>query len=219
MQRLYLPGISQAHELSCFRELRNLDRDVEPAEWEHAAGQLLESLSEWMSMHRDRYTSLLPFRFYSSSSKSMEVRLLTNPSTVVWRHVGIHDFAGRLELATSVFRHPCTRKILIGRDVCHAWKMGGELEFLERGAAAIRALIWELQLDSATTTPSTLEQMDKRFICARCPAIDEWKQRTWRSCVSRAISRFRNDPPRSQIRFHILSSLRRRLIRTLNGGW
>jgi hypothetical protein len=121
-----------------------------------------------MSLHRDRYTSLLPFRFYSSSSKSMEVRLLTNPSTVVWRHVGMHDFARRLELATSVFRHPCTYKILIGRDVCHAWKMGEELRVsrTRRGAAAIRALIWELQLDSATTTLSVL---DKRLICACCP--------------------------------------------------
>lgn len=219
VQRLYLPSMYQARELSCFKELLKLDRDVEPAEWEHAAGQLRESLSEWMTLHRDRHTSLLSCCFYCSSSKSMEVRLLTDPSTVVWRHVGNHDFAGRLELATSVFRHPNTRKILIGRDVCHAWKMPGELEFLERGAAATHALLRVLQLDSETTTPSTLERLDRRFICASCPAIDEWKQRTWRSCVSHAISRFRNDPPRTQIRFHISSNLRRKLIHNLNGGW
>jgi hypothetical protein len=219
VQRLYLPSIYQARELPCFRELLKLDRDVEPAEWENAAGQLRESLSEWMTLHRDRQMGLPSFRFYSSPSKSMELRLLTDPSTVVWRHVGNHDFAGRLELATSVFRHPDTRKILIGRDVCHAWKMPGELEFLERGAAATRALLRVLQLDSETTTPSTLEKLDKRFICASCPAIDEWKQRTWRSCVSHANSRFHNDPPRTQIRFHISSNLRREPIHTLNGGW
>jgi len=183
MQRLYLPALSQARELSCFRELLNPDRDVQPAEWVLAAGRLRESLSEWMSLRRDRYTNLLPFHFYGSQGKSMEVRLLTDQSIEIWRHVRMHDFAGRLELATSVFRHPDTNSILIGRDICHAWKMAGELEFLERGAAATHALLRELQLDPATTTASMLEQLNRRFVCASCPADLEWVNRSWRSCV------------------------------------
>jgi hypothetical protein len=219
VQRLYLPAISQARELSCFRELLDPDRDVQPAEWVHAAGQFRESLSEWMSSHRDRYTRLLSSHFYGPRGKSMEVRLLTDPSTVVWRHVGMQNFAGRLELATSVFRHPGTNTILIGRDVCHAWKMTGELEFLERGADATHALLRELQLDPATTTPSMLEKLNRRFICVSCPPDLEWIHRSWRSCVSHASSRFRNDSRRSRIRFRILSTDQRQVIHTLNGGW
>jgi hypothetical protein len=149
----------------------------------------------------------------------MSVRLLTDPSTVVWRHVGMLDFAGKLELATSVFRHPDTNTILIGRDACHAWKMPGELEFLERGAAATHALLRELQLDPATTTALVLEQLNRRFICASCPAELEWVHRSWKSCVSHASSRFRNDSPRSRIRFRISSIARTQTIFTLNGGW
>ncbi|KAF8467047.1 hypothetical protein DFH94DRAFT_301394 [Russula ochroleuca] len=82
IQCLYLPAISQAHELSCFRELLNLDResDVQTAERVHAAGQLRESLSEWMSLHKDRYTCLFPFRFDGFRGQSMEVKLLTDSS-------------------------------------------------------------------------------------------------------------------------------------------
>ena len=197
VQRLYLPAISQAHELSCFKELLNLDRDVQPTEWEDAAGQLPGSLSEWMSSRRDRYASQLRFYFYGSQGESMEVRLLTDPSIEFWRQVGMQDFTGDLELATSVFRHPGTNKILIGRDSCHAWKMQGELEFLERGAAATHALLRELQLDPATTTAAMLEQLDRRFTCANCPTHLEWIHRSWRSCVSLTRSQFRNNSPRS----------------------
>ncbi|KAH9988593.1 hypothetical protein BJV77DRAFT_1020843 [Russula vinacea] len=200
VQRLYLPSISQARELSCFRELLDPDRDVQPAEWVHAAGRLRESLSEWMSSHRDRCTRLLSSHFHGSRGKSMEVRLLTDPSTVVWRHVGMHNFAGRLELATSVFRHPGTNMILIGRNACHAWKITGELEFLERGADATHALLRELQLDPATTTPSNLDLLNRRFICASCPADLEWIDRSWRSCVSHFVESSETSHPYPQWR-------------------
>ena len=195
VQRLYLPALSQARELSCFKEISNLDRDLQPAEWEHAAGQIRESLREWMSSHRDRYASQLPFYFYGSQGESLQVTLLADPSIEFWRQVGMQDFTGDLELATSVFRHRDTNMILIGRDACHAWKMQGELEFLERGAAATRALIHELQLDPATTTPAMLEHRDRRFICANCPTDLEWIHRSWRSCVRPPRSRFRNNSP------------------------
>jgi hypothetical protein len=198
VQRLYLPALSQAHELSCFKELLNLDRDLQPAEWEHASGQLRGSLSEWMSSHRDRYASQLPFYMYGSQGESMEVRLLTDPSIEFWRQVGMLDFTGDLELATSVFRHRDTNTILIGRDACHAWKMQGELEFLERGAAATHALLRELQLDPATTSAAMLEQLDRWFTCANCPTDLEWCHRSWRSCVSLARSRFRNNSPSNE---------------------
>jgi hypothetical protein len=193
VQRLYLPSPSQACELSCFREFLNLDRVVQPSEWVHAAGQLLESLSEWMSSHRDKYTSLLPFYSSGDQDKVMEVKLLSDSSIEVWRRVEMHSFAGRLELATSVFRHLNTKTIHIGRDACHAWKMKDELEFLERGAEAVHTLLQELHLGPETTTASTLDQLDMRFICASCPADLQRFPRSWRSCVSSRISRFRNE--------------------------
>jgi hypothetical protein len=190
VQRLYLPPLSQACELSCFREFLDLDRVVQPSEWAHAAGQLLESLSEWMSSHRDKYTSLLPSDSNGDQDKLMEVKYLSDPSIEVWRRVEMHSFAGRLELATSVFRHLDTKTIYIGRDACHAWKTKGELEFLERGAEAVHALLHELHLGPETTTASMLDQLDRRFICASCPADLQRFHRSWRSCVSSRISRF-----------------------------
>lgn len=206
LQRLYLPALSQAHELSCFKELMDLDRDLQPAEWEHAAEQLRGSLSGWMSSHKDRYASQLPCRSYGSQGESMEVALLTDTSIEFWRQFVMRNFTGDLELATSVFRHRDTNTILIGRDACHAWKMQGELEFLERGAAAIHALLRELQRDPATTTPAILEQLDRRFTCANCPTDLEWIHRSWRSCVSLACSRFRNNSPSENQVSHLVES-------------
>jgi hypothetical protein len=208
VQRLYLPSLSQACELSCFREFLNLDRVVPPSEWVHATGQLLESLSEWISSHRDKYTSLLPFDPNEDQDKVMEVKLLSDPSIEVWRRVEMHSFAGRLELATSVFRHFDTKTIHIGRDACHAWKMKDELEFLERGAEAVHVLLQELHLGRDTTTASMLDQLERRFICASCPADLERFPRSWRSCVSSRSSRFRTEMANDLgYRFLILSTV------------
>ena len=188
VQRLYLPSLAQACELSCFRELLNLDRVVQLSEWVHAREQLLESLSEWMSSRRNKYISLLPFDSNGDQEKVMEVKLSSDPSVEVWRRVEMRSFAGRLELATSVFRHLDTKTIHIGREACNAWKMEGELEFLERGAEAVHTLLQELHLSPETTTASMLDQLDRRFICASCPAALQLFPRSWRSCVSSRIS-------------------------------
>jgi hypothetical protein len=45
-----------------------------------AAGQLLDSLSGWISSNRDKYTSLLPFDSYEVQDKAMEVKLMSDPS-------------------------------------------------------------------------------------------------------------------------------------------
>ncbi|KAF8487336.1 hypothetical protein DFH94DRAFT_849739 [Russula ochroleuca] len=195
VQRSYLPAVSQACELSCFRELLNPDRVVLLTEWADATGQLRESLSEWMSLHRDKYTSLLPLNPYGGQVKAMEVKLLSDPSIEAWHRAGTHDFAGKLELATSVFRHPDTNTIHIGRDVCHAWKMKGELEFSERGAEAVHSLLQELHLDPETTTPSMLEQLDRCFVCACCPADLQRIHRSWRSCVFHFVDCSETDHP------------------------
>lgn len=187
LQRLYLPAVSQARELSCFRELLDLDRDLQPGEWEQAVARLPESLSEWMTGRRERYTSMLPShpsQTYDAQPKAMEVKMLSDPSIDLWRQEALAGFGGQLERATSVFRNRTTSAIVIGRYVCHAWKTVGELEYVERGAMAAHALVQELELDPATTTVSTLEQMDRRFICTSCPADDFGQPlRSWRSCV------------------------------------
>jgi hypothetical protein len=185
IQRLYLPAVSQAHEISCLKELLDLDRDLQPAEWEQATERLPESLSEWMAERREKYTSVLPShpsQTYDAQPKAMEIKMLSDPLIDSWRQEAQAGFAGQLERATSVFRHRTTSVIVIGRDVCHAWKMEGELEYVERGATAAHALVQELQLDPATTTVSTLEQMDRHFICTSCPDSDQLL-RSWRSCV------------------------------------
>jgi hypothetical protein len=220
MQRLYLPVTSQVWELSCFRELLIPDRDLEPADWERAAEQLPESLSKWMTDRRDKYTRLLPLysHFYDLPSQTMKIKLLSDPLVYLWRYVAMVDFAGQLELVTSVFRHPATNTILIGRDACHAWKMEGELEFVERGAAASHALLQELQLDPATTTASMLEQLNKRFICASCPGSLDWLHRSWRSCVSLESLESTTTFAGTLSRFCIILAVKP-VIHTLNGGW
>jgi hypothetical protein len=120
----------------------------------------------------------------------MEIKLLSDPSIDHWRREAMRDFAGDLELASSVFRHPATNTILIGRDACHAWKMKGELEVFERGVEATRALLRVLQLDPATTTVFMLEQLNRQFICASCPADLAWRRHSWRSSVGHALFPF-----------------------------
>jgi hypothetical protein len=189
IQRLYLPTVAQAQELSCFRELLDPDRHVQPAEWEQAAERLPETLSEWMTQRTDKYTSMLPSRpsqIHDSQAKVMEIKWLSDPSIDLWRQEALAGFAGQLELATSVYRHKTTNAIVIGRYVCHAWKIKGELEFVERGCAAVHALLEELQLDPSTTTVSTLEQLNRRFICTSCPTDSDQPLRSWRSCVGSA---------------------------------
>ncbi len=220
VQRLYLPSLSQACELSCFREFLNLDRNVQPFEWVDAAGQLLESLSEWMSSHKNKYNSLLPSDSHGDEDKVMEVKSLSDPSIEVWRRVEMHGFAGRLELATSVFRHLDTKTIHVGRDACHAWKMKDELVFLGRGAEAVHALLQELHLGPETTTASMLDRLDRRFMCANCPADLQRFHRSWRFCVSSRVPRSRNEMANDLgYRFLILSTVRKQIIRTLNGRW
>ncbi len=131
-QRLYLPTLSQVSELSCFRDLLDPDRETQPAEWEHAADQLSGSLSDWMTRKKEHHISLLPCQ--SALIKTMEVTLLSNPSIDRWRHEAMLDFAGQLDLATSVFRQPGTDMVLIGRDACHAWKLEGQLSCPEDDA-------------------------------------------------------------------------------------
>ncbi len=152
------------------------------AEWEHAATQLPLSLSEWMSGQRERLTSLLPCQ--SAEANAMEITLLSSPSIDRWRHCdgAMVNFAGQLDLASSVFRHSDTNMILIGRDACHAWKLEGQLEFSTRGAEAVHALLRELRLVPASTTTSMLDQLDKHFICGSCPE-DIVRHHSWRSCV------------------------------------
>ena len=182
-QRLYLPALSQAPELSCFKDLIDPDREAQPAEWEHAATQLPLSLSEWMSEQKERCISLLPYQ--SAQAKAMEITLLSSPSIDRWRHGGMLKFAGQLDLATSVFRHPGTDMILIGRDACHAWKLEGPLEYSTRGAEAVREVLRVLQLNPAWATPSRLDQLDKQFICESCPLAISY---SWRSCVCHHFS-------------------------------
>ncbi|KAH9019534.1 hypothetical protein EDB84DRAFT_1275725 [Lactarius hengduanensis] len=177
IQRLYLPALSQASELSCFGDLVDSDREVQHAEWEHAATQLPLSLSEWMSGLKEDTTSLLPSQ--SAEAKAMEITLLSSPSIDRWRML---NFAGQLDLATSVFHHSSTNTVLIGRDVCHAWKIEGQPWFSPRGAEAVHALVQELRLVSTSATAHTLDQLDKRFICGGCPD-DTARRHTWRSCV------------------------------------
>jgi hypothetical protein len=181
IQRLYLPALYQASELSCFRDLIDPDREAQPADWEDAAAQLPQSLSEWMGEHKEHHVSLLPSQ--SAETNAMEIALLSSPSIDRWRDEVMPSFAGQLDLATSVFRHSGTGMLLIGRDACHAWKLEGQkLEYCARGAEAVHGLLATLQLDPASTTASMLDQLGKQFLCVCCPE-DEAKHPSWRSCV------------------------------------
>ncbi|KAI0255615.1 hypothetical protein BJV78DRAFT_688132 [Lactifluus subvellereus] len=181
VQRLCLPALSQVTELACFKDFLDPNKDVQPADWEHAVDQLPQSLSEWMSEHRDQYTSLLPSHAQGARGKAMTIRLMSDPSIDSWRHEAMANFAGPLDLATSVFRETNSEMILIGRDICYAWGVKGpRLEYSARGAEAVNALLRVLQLDPTSTTVSTLEGLSIQFICACC---QQDRYLSWRSCV------------------------------------
>jgi hypothetical protein len=191
IQRLCLPALSQVSEISCFRDLLDPNRDVQAAEWEDAADQLLQSLSEWVTEQRDQYINHLPSHAQGARVNTTAIRLLSDPSIDSWRPKAMVDFAGPLDLATSVFREPNSGTILIGRDTCHAWGVKGlRVEYSWRGAEAAHALLQVLQLDPASTTVSTLEKFGGHFICASCPPDVVQSQLSWRSCVSRALTNY-----------------------------
>lgn len=193
IQRLYLPALYQASELSCFRDLIDPDREAQPADWEDAAAQLPQSLSEWMGEHKEHHVSLLPSQ--SAETNAMEIALLSSPSIDRWRDEVMPSFAGQLDLATSVFRHSGTGMLLIGRDACHAWKLEGQkLEYCARGAEAVHGLLATLQLDPASTTASMLDQLGKQFLCVCCPE-DEAKHPSWRSCVVHFVDESTHELP------------------------
>ena len=221
IQRVYLPAITQARELSCFRELVDAERDVQPDEWEQAGERLTESIFEWVAEHGNRYISMLPSHNHDTQAKGMEIALLSDPSIDLRRHEASGGLAGQLDLATSVFRCASTDSIWIGRDACHAWKLGEELEFVDRGAEAVHALLRELQLDPATTTASMLDRLDRRFICTSCPTVLVQRFHSWRSCVSPFPSECRNKWLETLFRLCTLSSVpsrkRRWITETLNG--
>jgi hypothetical protein len=190
IQRLCLPALSQISELTCFRDLLNPDRDVQASEWENAADQLQQSLSDWMSKQRDQCISSLPSHAQGARVETMAIRLLSDTLIDSLRPEAMVGFEGPLDLATSVFREPKSGTILMGRDVCHAWGVKGlRLEFSPRGAAAVHALLQVLQLDPASTTVSTLDQLDRYFTCASCPLdVVHNHHLCWRSCVSQPPS-------------------------------
>jgi hypothetical protein len=177
VQRLYLPALPQACQLSCFLDLIDPDREAQPADWDEAATQLLQSLSEWMSEQKERHINLLPCQ--GTQANAMEITLLSSPSVDRWRHEVMLKFGGQLDLATSVFRHSGNDMILIGRDACHAWKLEGQLMYSVRGADAVRALLRALRLDPASATASMLDQRCVEFVCGSC----QEELPSWRSCV------------------------------------
>jgi hypothetical protein len=135
-----------------------------------------------MSGQKEHHVSLLPSQS-AQTNAMMEITLLSSPSSERWRHEVMPNFAGQLDLATSVFRHSGTEMLLIGRDACHAWKLEGhKLEYCARGAEAVHAVLQALQLDPATTTASMLDRLGEQFLCRSCPD-DDAKHSSWRSCV------------------------------------
>ena len=219
IQRAYFPSIFQARELSCFRELVDSDRDVQPDEWEQAGERLTESISEWVTEHRDRHTSMLPSHIHDAQAKGMECIFLSDPSIDLQRHEASGGLAGQLDLSTSVFRCASTKSIWIGRDSCHAWKLNGELEFVDRGAEAVRALLRELHLDPTRTTASMLDQLDKRFVCTSCPTHLVHYIHSWRSCVGRFPSDCLDSWLETLLRLCTSSSIRKWITQTLTGEW
>lgn len=195
------------------------DRDVQPEEWEQASERLTESISEWVTVHRDRYTSMLPSHFHDTQAKGMEFMFVSDPSIDLRRHEASGGLAGQLDLATSVFRCASSKSIWIGRDACHAWKLRGELEFVDRGAKAVHALLRELRLNPTTATASMLDQLDRRFVCTSCPTDLVQYFHSWRSCVGPFPSEGCNNWLETLFRSCTLSSIRKWITQTLSGEW
>ena len=65
--------------------------------------------------------------------------MLLDPLIEVWYCVRVRTFVGRLEPATSVFRHLEAKILYIRHDTWCAWKMKNEVECLEHGTEAALA--------------------------------------------------------------------------------
>ncbi|KAI0048473.1 hypothetical protein FA95DRAFT_1038684 [Auriscalpium vulgare] len=183
----YLPPLSWAPKLPCFKDLIDREDDVAADAWADAVEQMPMDVAEWMEGKRNEHLAMLPGGG-TTNSASMEPILLSSPTVTVKRQDRMRGYAGQLELATSVFSEGVDQKPVIGRDTCHAWKMGRPLSFSVTGAASAAAVIGALRLNPITTIDTQLDALDGRLICMNCSRnnqnnIDSLFVFSWRLCI------------------------------------
>ncbi|KAI0061323.1 hypothetical protein BV25DRAFT_1900543 [Artomyces pyxidatus] len=171
-QWAYLPVVSQAETLSCFKKLIDQEEEPSPADWTSAVQKLPQSLSDWMESNKQRYCAMMPAIHSTTSlaNPTMEIALLSDPCIDIIRREKMASFAGPLELAQSVFTaaNVNRRRAFFGPDICQTWQKPDTLVFSARGAIAALAIVEALRLDAYSTTATTLDQLQARFVCMTC---------------------------------------------------
>lgn len=158
---------------------------------------LSDAVARWVEHKRGLHNAMLP----DECRRRATIREM-NPSPISrydgfghlrpWQDVsGMDRFLGSLTLAIAVFRTNEGGRVLIAQDACHAWKEDITLEFSSRGSAAGRKMceILNVPLD---TRASTMDKLDKRFVCLSCHNANggSWsgvKAHTWRTGVGSSV--------------------------------
>ncbi|KAI0270412.1 hypothetical protein BC834DRAFT_512077 [Gloeopeniophorella convolvens] len=183
LQKFYLPPLDVVLQSPCLQTFFMAGREFNTGnDRDHAVNALHRDLSNWMTVRRDACIDKL--HRPDIPPKDMRPMLLSDPLVSVIRPGRMPNYAGCLELATSVFvskegsRDP---KVYIGRDLCHAWKVFNvdTFDFSSRGASVSATLLQQFGLP-ASTSAQHLDICDWRFICGNC-TIDSVL--SWRSCV------------------------------------
>lgn len=198
-QWYYIPRQTvAAQQFPCLTELIERDPDlvVEQADWDTALEKLPACVEAWMTTRRDRFLALLPGGLLPADDRPMTLTPLASPDGDVVRRERIFDFAGRLELATSVFIADkpvgwLKYNLVIGRDLCHTWKDAYmDVEYSPRGAAAAAQLAILAGLDSEKTTAYALDALDGSYECMSCAGtpLDPKSIFSWRAAVCCMLS-------------------------------
>ncbi|KAJ7107773.1 hypothetical protein C8R44DRAFT_885175 [Mycena epipterygia] len=97
-----------------------------------------------------------------------------------------------LELATSAFGYD---DCLIGWLDAGPYLTSNSLPFSATFSAAARTLVLFVDLDPGTTTATTMDDMDDRFLCRVCPVTPRGPEAmSWRTCLLHAMGH-PSDPP------------------------
>ncbi|KAI0049086.1 hypothetical protein FA95DRAFT_947217 [Auriscalpium vulgare] len=190
-QLFYVPAPFQIRGFPSIMTLIKQHDDPTPDAWTECMDQLPPELINWMHRKRDEYTEGISPGASGDLLPSMELVPLTSPTINAVRATRNHMFAGALELARAVFTFQ--NVVLIGRELCHTWKMrymSRAPAFAPDGAAAASAVIEALGLDNNKATATDLDGLDRRFLCGNCLGADNVTKTlaySWRACVAHQI--------------------------------
>ncbi|TFY72167.1 hypothetical protein EVG20_g834 [Dentipellis fragilis] len=181
--------------LPCVQNLMRKDprEDIPVSLWDEAAQRFF---MEWVTPIRDKFIAMLPPGNYEAAQPMKFISMNASATELQAARKGLGSFAGPLELAISVFVSDTNgrRNILIGRDLCNAWKgikgvdipVGLDFKFYPDGSNTAARTVALAGMDPEKTTTSAMDEKVLFFRCNECGFDRDggWWVHSWRYWAS-----------------------------------